>query len=249
MATKAATPEPDNMRIWAAVEKTDPKHTKPVEFGRKFTAIDAHYQIREATRVFGPIGEGWGYTSDRPIFEDGLVIVPVTLWHGTRQNTFGPIYGSTTVRDRKGNVDKDAPKKATTDAVTKGLSQLGFNADVFLGKFDDNKYVADMEREFHPPANDQPAKRVKLDGPYTSKTALWTAVKAFDRDARGCGDMDMLEALMASKETVELFAQLERDAPQLLHGGDSLPDEYEPLLALVARLRIDFNAPTYLNAG
>ena len=27
------------------------------------------------------------------------------------------------------------------------LSFLGFNADVFLGKFDDNKYVADMKKK------------------------------------------------------------------------------------------------------
>jgi hypothetical protein len=26
--------------------------------------------------------------------------------------------------------------------LTKGLSKLGFNADVFMGRFDDNKYVA-----------------------------------------------------------------------------------------------------------
>lgn len=155
MATK-----PDTMRIWDAVSKTDPAHTKAVEFGRKFTAIDAHYQIMEATRIFGPIGEGWGYTTANPMFEDGLVIVPVTLWHGKRDNTFGPIYGSTTTRDSKGKVDKDAPKKATTDAVTKGLSQLGFNADVFLGKFDDNKYVEQMRGEFAPTIDD--AQRAQL---------------------------------------------------------------------------------------
>ena len=32
-------------------------------------------------------------------------------------------------------------KKVATDALTKGLSKLGFNADVFMGMFDDNKYV------------------------------------------------------------------------------------------------------------
>src|SRR5690242_14923694 len=93
------------MALWNAVCKTDPRHTKPVEFGRKFTAIDAHYQIMEATRQFGPIGEGWGYDTGELSLLDGLVIVPVTLWHGSRNQTFGPIYGSTTLRDRKGNID------------------------------------------------------------------------------------------------------------------------------------------------
>jgi hypothetical protein len=38
-----------------------------------------------------------------------------------------------------------------TDALTKGLSQLGFNADVFLGLYDDNKYVEAVRREFATP--------------------------------------------------------------------------------------------------
>ena len=49
----------DNMKIWAQVCYTDPKHTKAVEFGRKFTSIDAHYQVMRATEVFGPVGDGW----------------------------------------------------------------------------------------------------------------------------------------------------------------------------------------------
>jgi hypothetical protein len=44
---------------------------------------------------------------------------------------------------RNGKVDEDAPKKAMTDGLTKALSHLGFNADVFLGKFDGNKYTSD----------------------------------------------------------------------------------------------------------
>lgn len=42
----------------------------------------------------------------------------------------------------RGAADHDAPKKALTDAITKGLSYLGFCADVFLGEFDGNKYTA-----------------------------------------------------------------------------------------------------------
>ena len=43
--------------------------------------------------------------------------------------------------------DHDALKKAGTDALTKCLSYLGFNADIFMGKFDDNKYVAEMDEK------------------------------------------------------------------------------------------------------
>lgn len=144
--------QPDNLRIWSAVEKTDPAHTKKVNQRGGFTAISAHYQIMRATEVFGPVGEGWGYVNGEPLFADGLVIVPVTIWHGERGNTFGPLYGSAEMRV-KDRLDSDAPKKASTDGLTKGLSLLGFNADVFLGKFDDNKYVAGLEKEFAPKEN------------------------------------------------------------------------------------------------
>lgn len=139
----------DHLRIWSQVEKTDPAHTKRVNQRGGFTAISAAYQIMRATEVFGPIGQGWGYEADAPIFQGDLVFVPVTLWHsGDRAATFGPMFGGAEVRDQKGRLDSDALKKATTDALTKLLSQLGFNADVFLGRFDDNKYVAELRSEF-----------------------------------------------------------------------------------------------------
>ena len=140
----------DNLELWESVCKTDPNHTKKVSQRGGFTAIDAHYQIESATKVFGPIGTGWGFTSGEPIFQNSVVIVPVTLWHSDRANTFGPIYGCAEMFGKR--VDADAPKKATTDAITKALSMLGFNADVFLGKFDDNKYVQEVTAEFNKPS-------------------------------------------------------------------------------------------------
>jgi len=38
--------------------------------------------------------------------------------------------------------------KVETDALTKALSKLGFNADVFMGMYDDHKYVQMMTEEF-----------------------------------------------------------------------------------------------------
>lgn len=137
----------DNMAIWQAVEKTDPDHTKRVSQRGGFTAINANYQIMQATKQFGPIGVGWGYIAGEPIFHDSLLFVPVTLWHGNRSNTFGPMLGCEEWKSSKGHIDSDASKKATTDAITKLLSQLGFSADVFLGKYDDQKYVETLREE------------------------------------------------------------------------------------------------------
>jgi len=153
----------ENMRIWNAVATTNPHHTKKVEIGRKFTSIDAHYQILKATEVFGPVGHGWGYVVHHDTISAGpylLAVADVVIWHGTRDNTFGPIRGMAEIVNAKGRLDDDAPKKATTDALTKALSHLGFSADVFLGLYDDNKYVAKMRQEHagkEAPRDDKPA--------------------------------------------------------------------------------------------
>ena len=168
----------DNMRIWQAVEKTDPAHTKHVSQRGGFTAINANYQIMQATKQFGPIGIGWGYVSGDPIFHDTLLFVPVTLWCGDRSNTFGPMLGCEEWKSDKGRVDSDASKKATTDAITKLLSQLGFSADVFLGKYDNQKYVEELAEEFaNKPATINDAQIAELqtlieNAPITSQDFL-----------------------------------------------------------------------------
>lgn len=234
---------PDNLRIWKAVEKTNPAHTKKVNQRGGFTAISAHYQVMRATEQFGPLGVGWGYTASEPMLLEGVVTVGVTLWHGTRDNTYGPVWGGAELKDSKGRIDSDAPKKAGTDGLTKALSQLGFNADVFMGRFDDNKYVAEVTREFAEPHPEAPAARAKLAGPYSSKTSLWAAVKAFDREVRSCGDIDQLEALLATPDTKALLSQCERDAPQLLETGEGLPAEFVPLNKLIAMFRAELDQP------
>lgn len=151
----------DNLHIWNAVQKTDPDHTKEVKQRGGFTAIDAHYQIMRATEQFGPVGVGWGYETGSPIFNGDFVLIPVSLWHGDRSNTFGPVYGCSQMLGAR--PDADAPKKAMTDGITKALSQLGFNADVFLGKFDDNKYVAELWAEKHKENTPQKTSAEKRD--------------------------------------------------------------------------------------
>ncbi len=174
----------DNLALWKAVEKTDPAHTKHVNQRGGFTAISAQYQVLSATKQFGPIGYGWGYTTGSPIICDTLIMVPVTLWHGSRDNSFGPMLGCEEWKDSKGRIDSDAPKKAVTDGLTKLLSQLGFNADVFLGKFDDNKYVEQRRREVEAEAR---AEANLPTGPINDETRAWLANK-IDSTGKPVGD-------------------------------------------------------------
>ena len=45
-------------------------------------------------------------------------------------------------------VDEDAPKKSLTDAIVKAASQVGIAANIFLGRWDDQKYVAQVNAEY-----------------------------------------------------------------------------------------------------
>lgn len=142
-----------NMVIWNAVEKTDPQYTKKVTFGRGFTSIDPQYQIMRMTELFGPVGQGWGYEVAHSTLQAGnalLAVADVSVWtiRNDLVKKFGPVRGLDYIVSEKGKIDEDAPKKAMTDALTKALSHLGLGADVFLGKFDDNRYVAKMNKEF-----------------------------------------------------------------------------------------------------
>jgi len=140
----------NKMMLWDRVMKTNPKYTKPVKFGRGFTAIDPHSQIMCATQEFGPVGSGWGWKVVRveylPTNEVGMLI---RLWHGSKDQHYEQ-WGQASLYIDKDNTktDGDCMKKATTDGLTKCLSYLGFNADIFLGKFDDSKYVQAMAEEF-----------------------------------------------------------------------------------------------------
>ena len=142
-----------NLKLWDSVEKTNPNHTKKVTFGRAITAIDPYRQIKNATEKFGAVGIGWGWSVERveylPTNELGLLI---RMWHTDKANTFDQ-WGQASLYIDKAEKKKDTDcfKKATTDGVTKCLSLIGFNADVFLGKFEDNKYVQALEDEFKEP--------------------------------------------------------------------------------------------------
>ena len=147
---KTTMQKKQNMDLWLALAPSDMKYLKKVAFGsRKFTSIDPQYQIMKMTEKFGPVGVGWGYNVeyDYPSTSDVVLIVAkVSIWTTLPENIFGPVAGSRTFwhKDMKRPAE-DAGKMALTDALTKGLSHLGCDADVFLGKHD-NKYNADDKK-------------------------------------------------------------------------------------------------------
>ena len=132
----------ENMELWNQVCVTDPKTTKKVEVGRGFTAICAQTQLKKATELWGAFGSTWGVKEEKHIIHDKIAYYTGKLYfpHGLIE-----IHSDINLYTSKGAYNEDWTKKLATDALTKGLSKLGFNSDVFEGKFDDNKYIKQPE--------------------------------------------------------------------------------------------------------
>ena len=157
----------NTMVIWSQVEKTDPSATKSAKVnGQQITAISGQHMIKRATEVFGPVGIGWGWRVVEERFDKGGEIrndkqdlighevghtVRIALWFEL-EGKRGEVeqYGCTpfTYKSKWGvTTDTEAPKKSLTDAIKKALAMLGFSADIFLGLFDDQDYVAQRAEE------------------------------------------------------------------------------------------------------
>lgn len=159
-----------NMTIWSQVDKTDTRFTKKAKVnGQDITSLSGTAMVMKATELFGPVGIGWGWKIVEERFDEGHEIftgegekracigreightVKIALWfmqedkrgeieqYGCTRYQYKTSYGMTT--------DGEAPKKSLTDAIKKALSMLGFSADVFLGLFDDQDYVQQLQAE------------------------------------------------------------------------------------------------------
>jgi hypothetical protein len=147
----------DHMKLWGSVEKTPVAHTKAIT-GKPYkgTSPKPHYLVMKATETFGPCGIGWGFTFSERVEagpgEDRLHIAHVKVWYkwnGERGEV--EHIGQTMLSGVRSNgnpyTDEDAPKKSVTDGLIKALSMLGFAGDIFMGRYDDSKYVSDLRDE------------------------------------------------------------------------------------------------------
>jgi hypothetical protein len=145
----------DNLKLWNAVEKTNPKYTKKANVkGNNITAISPQYQIKNVTEQFGCYGKTWGFKSldfDYTLVNDlGLVVLHAVFFYPDGEF---PIKNAQAlfIDNAKTKIDDNFAKKLETDTLTKAISKLGFNADIFMGLFDDVKYLAKITKEFSTP--------------------------------------------------------------------------------------------------
>jgi len=163
-----------NLDLWNKVSETNPAYTKKAKVGgNQITAIAPQFQIMNATEQFGSYGKTWGFKNIN--FDYSITNTPITLevkdWNTKEIERVDSIIGLVGFKatfffpdgefeitnsikiftdNKHSKIDDNYAKKLETDALTKALSKLGFNADIFLGKFDDVRYVEELREKFNP---------------------------------------------------------------------------------------------------
>lgn len=163
--------EINNLELWNKVEKTNPAHTKDAKIGQlSIKAINAQSQIKEATKQFGTYGNTWGLKNLNYSFMDfgttKMAMLGAEFYYPNgcfEIHTTLKIAYMTQGANGYLKIDDDFMKKMETDVTTKALSKLGFNADVFMGLYDDNRYVNQMKEEFNPVKKPQPKVIEKIN--------------------------------------------------------------------------------------
>lgn len=184
----------DNLKLWNSVEKTDPKYTKKANLGGKsITSIAPQYQVMNATEKLGIYGEGWGFKNIQLDYtlvatHDLVIFKAVFFFKAEGKTSEFEIINSAKLHidNARTKVNDNFAKSIETDTLTKALSKLGFNADIFLGKFDDTRYFDEVTTEF---ANKEvEANKAKVD---TEKARLNEIYKQIVK----CTDTEQLTAL------------------------------------------------------
>ncbi|MFL0806715.1 MAG: hypothetical protein K6L60_05455 [Oceanobacter sp.] len=159
--------ENSNTRIWSQLEKTPTTAAKKNEFNGQFiSTISTGYFQQKITEVFGPFGEGWGYTIlnerfisgapytlDGSLFHEQILVLYVRVWvidPETKKKLFARHYGSKpfVIKTKYGpKTDTDAPAKAVTSAMKKAFTLFGFAADIYAGLFDDEDYLQESRNQ------------------------------------------------------------------------------------------------------
>lgn len=150
-----------NLELWDKVCVTEIDTTKNFKGkgGFQGTAVCAQSQRKKATEIFGIYGIGWkvekeeykivSFTDDH--YSKLFYTADIMFIYNDKTGSF-PIASEIDVfnysqKYKSWSMGNDLYKKVRTDAMTKGLSELGFNADIFEGKFDDNKYIQELKQE------------------------------------------------------------------------------------------------------
>ena len=217
-----------NLELWSKVDKTDLDFCKKVNQRGGYTAIAPQYQLKKATEIFGPYGKGFGLCEsdfDYTIFElTGVVTHKAKFFYlDNGERVEFPISNAIQAKTAK-YFDTDFAKKVETNTVSKALSKIGFNADVFMGMFEDDQYLYDLsnEQRVEKAADKDQEKAEQAKALYedvkktiqqmNESTTLSMLEGLYKAMVRRVGDKDKTLTIKLTKAKDEAKARLENEA-------------------------------------
>lgn len=233
-----------NLALWEKVQRTPENQTKKIT-GKAYsgTSPKPHYLVWKATETFGPCGIGWGFNivSERvELGEDGkkIHVAHVKVWYKW-EGEKGEVehIGGTEFSGKRNNdkpfTDEDAPKKSVTDALIKALSMIGFAGDIFMGRYDDSKYVNELKQEeanAKRAANPSKQNQSKPSGkgepaeltPELKKQKALEWAQGFIRSINEMPKLEMVDA--EYKNNIERIDKLQTGYPDIYH---TMLEKYE----------------------
>lgn len=147
--------ENKNLTLWEKVQNTPKELIETIESndGKKLNTVASINRIKKATEIFGVYGKNWGLKnikhSEQKIFNNlilGIVDAVFFYTHNETKIEFEitnsiPIVSISD--DKKMKVNYTYRKAIETDTITKALSRLGFNADIYT----DGELIASAEQQ------------------------------------------------------------------------------------------------------
>ena len=145
----------NKLELWEKVEKTPKEIIETIDAGdgKKLNTVAPINRIKKATEIFGLYGKEWGLKnikhSEQKIFNNLILgIIDATFFY-TENNiqVEFEISNSTPIislaDDKKLKVNYTYRKALETDTITKSLSRLGFNADIYT----DGELIGSSEQQ------------------------------------------------------------------------------------------------------
>lgn len=208
--------ETNNLDLWNRVEKTNPKYTKKAKIGgHEITSISPQYQIMMVTEQFGVYGQKWGF-KNITLSYDLVEKLNLVVFKGTFFFPDGEFEIINSIKLYINNaltmVDDNFAKKIETDALTKAISKLGFNADIFMGKFDDVRYIQEMNEEFNPELKAKKEAEIKANELAAAKLVK----ESLERIERNTTRLNACETVEALGQLYSTFTPIEKSEMKVL---------------------------------
>ena len=197
--------EEETMQIWNQVCATDPKYITAATRG--LSSVKAYKQFEMATKLWGPFGRSWFVRNPHreymPFKDRKGNETTMCLYTAEFHYPKGMIHIHADIKVD----DQDWSKKVATAALTKGLSMIGFNADVFMSQFEDDIYRDErMQISQDNVAIDKAAKQKKKNDIDEARTTLKSIVsKISDPIEKGEANKMLMNAFTDGSLSYEKF--------------------------------------------